>query len=75
MRYTTVQQSDWEGELKGEDIVKLKSSQEIRSYEDRQVGTKNETYTESERYQTGTKKECNNHRRDQFSGYKIDHSC
>ena len=59
MRYTTVQQSDWEGELKGKDIVKLKSSQEIRSYEDRQVGTKNETYTESERYQTGTKKECN----------------
>lgn len=58
MRYTTVQQSDWEGELKGDDIVKLKSTQEIRSYEDRQVGTKTETYTESEQYQSGSRKEC-----------------
>lgn len=57
-RYTTLQLTDWEDELKGEDIVKLKETQEIRSYEDRQVGTKTESYSESEEYQTGTRREC-----------------
>lgn len=58
MRYTNTQQADWEDELKGDDIVKLKSSQEIRSYEDRQVGTKTETYLDTEQYRTGSKREC-----------------
>ncbi len=58
MRYSTTQESDWEGELKGDDIVKIKSTQEIRSYEDRQVGSKTESYTESEQYQSGSKREC-----------------
>ena len=57
-RYTTIQQTDWEDELKGDDIVKIKSNQEIRSYEDRQVGTKTESYTESEQYRTGSRREC-----------------
>ena len=59
LRYSNKEGIDWENELKGEDIVKLKSTQEIRSYEDRQVGTKMETYSESEQYQSGTKKDCN----------------
>jgi len=58
MRFTNTEKTDWEDELKGEEIVKLKSSQEIRSYEDRQVGTKMETYDESEQYQSGTRNDC-----------------
>ncbi|MBK8394082.1 MAG: hypothetical protein IPL26_02405 [Leptospiraceae bacterium] len=58
-RYSTVEQTDWDDELKGDNIVKLNSSQEIRSYEDRQIGTKTESYTETEEYRSGSKRECN----------------
>ncbi len=57
-RYTTFEETNWEDEIKGEDIVKLKSIQEIRSYEDRQVGTKTESYTDTEQYKTGSRREC-----------------
>ncbi|HNK58309.1 MAG TPA: hypothetical protein PLL86_19015, partial [Leptospiraceae bacterium] len=58
LRYTNVQKSDWDDQLSGDDIVKISSAQEVRSYEDRQVGTKTERYTETEQYQSGSRREC-----------------
>lgn len=58
LRYTNEQKSDWEDQISGDDVVKIRSVQEIRSYEDRQVGTKTESYTETEQYQSGSRREC-----------------
>ena len=58
MRNTRSEKTDWSNELKGETIERLSSSNQIRAYEDRQVGTRNESYTESESYQSGSRKEC-----------------
>lgn len=58
-RYTRTERVDWENSLVGDSIQKISSTKEIKSYEDRQVGTKSETYTDTEEYQSGSKRECN----------------
>lgn len=58
-RYVRSEKIDWEDSLTGENIQRITTTKEIRSYEDRQVGTKTEKYTDSESYQSGTKRECN----------------
>jgi ribosomal protein L37E len=57
-RYTRDLKSDWSNELRGDSIQEVSSSKEIRSYEDRQVGTKTEYYNDTEEYQSGSKREC-----------------
>ena len=58
LRYQWSEKNGWQNELTGDDIRKISEKREVRSYEKRQVGTKAETYTETERYQSGTKEEC-----------------
>ena len=57
-RYQTARLSDWRDEMKGDDIQQIASRKEIRRYEKRQIGVKNENYTESVQYQSGSKREC-----------------
>jgi ribosomal protein L37E len=56
--YIWQNRSNWKDEIQGDDPQILSQNREIRSYEKRQVGTKQETYTDTESYQSGTKKEC-----------------
>ncbi len=57
-RYAWSQKTDWEGEVKGDDVREISRIRDIRSYEKRQVGIRSEIYTESEQYQSGKKEEC-----------------
>ncbi len=57
-RYQWITGSDWQDEIRGDDIKELSRSREIRRYEKRQVGTRSEQYTVDEKYQSGTKEEC-----------------
>jgi hypothetical protein len=57
-RYTKAQHTDWSDELKGNDIVQLSSTKEVRRYEKKKVGTESKQVTETKRVKTGTKKEC-----------------
>jgi ribosomal protein L37E len=57
-RYDWKTKSDWKGELTGDDPQVLSENREIRRYEKRQVGTRTESYQDTERYQNGTTREC-----------------
>jgi hypothetical protein len=56
-RYSWINREDWQGDVHGEGLEKILSQRQIRRYESRQVGTHTEHYTESERYQSGTRDE------------------
>ncbi|MCB1142368.1 MAG: hypothetical protein H7A24_00690 [Leptospiraceae bacterium] len=58
-RYMTRERVDWRDEMKGDDPEVIRTENAIRRYEKRQVGTRTESYTENERFQSGTKNECN----------------
>lgn len=57
-RYERAQFEDWETEIKGDEVQEISSRNEIKRYEDRQVGTRTETYTDTESYRSGSKREC-----------------
>ena len=57
-KYKRVQKIDWKDDLSGDDIQISEEKKEIRRYEKRQVGTRTESYTDTEEYQNGTKREC-----------------
>lgn len=56
-RYEWIDREDWLGDVHGEGVLKRSSKQEIRRHERRQVGSHIEHYTETERYQSGTRDE------------------
>jgi ribosomal protein L37E len=57
-RYKLTNNTDWEDEMKGDEIRVIRKNREIRRYDKRQVGTRTESYKDTEKYQAGTKEEC-----------------
>ncbi|HMY66621.1 MAG TPA: hypothetical protein PL163_08225 [Leptospiraceae bacterium] len=57
-RYQTENRSDWKGHLKGDSIQVLSEKREVKGHEKRPIGSRMESYSDTERVQSGTKKEC-----------------
>ncbi|WP_428266763.1 hypothetical protein [Haliangium sp.] len=70
-RYQQVERSDWEGELRGDDIQRIRSRREVRRWDRRQVGTRTETYQDTERVQTGTRQDCKTSYKSTGSGASV----
>ena len=56
-RYQWTTREDWQNDVRGDDVVRLSQSSEVRRYESRLVGTRIEHYAASESYQSGTRDE------------------
>jgi ribosomal protein L37E len=57
-RYMLTNSTDWEDEMKGDEIRVIRKNREIKRYDKRQVGTRSESYKDTEKYKAGTKEEC-----------------
>lgn len=57
-RYMLTNNTDWEDEMRGDEIRVIRKKREVRRYDKRQVGTRRESYKDTEKYQAGTKEEC-----------------
>lgn len=57
-RYQWLTATDWENELKGDGIVQLESTRMVHHTVRQQMGTKEESYTDTERHRTGSRQEC-----------------
>ncbi|MDF1563741.1 MAG: hypothetical protein P1V51_11905 [Deltaproteobacteria bacterium] len=57
-RYQWVKATNWEDEMVGDDIRRLAQREKLHHTERRQVGTREETYTETQKVKTGTREEC-----------------
>ncbi|GAB4513914.1 MAG: hypothetical protein Tsb0020_32280 [Haliangiales bacterium] len=57
-RYQWVEASDWEDQIRGDDVERVRTRREVRRYDQRQVGTRTETYRDTERVQVGTEEKC-----------------
>jgi hypothetical protein len=57
-KYKWQERSDWQNEVSGDDVQVLSKKSEIKRYDKVPSGTRTETYTDTERYKSGTREEC-----------------
>lgn len=58
LRYKTSLKTDWDENVKGDDVQIISKNQKIKEYKQVVDRYRTETYQDTERYQSGTKKKC-----------------